>query len=314
MPHDAGDVKSLQAPRLGGQVVLLNSHTRLEGIEVSGGTGHGVQAQDATDVVVQRCILHHNEEGGITFRDVENGIARNNIVWHNGHGIRNGGLKHGLVVNNDVGYSGADGVLVAWKSEDVEVRGNYIHDHLLWDHPDGLQAYRDVTDLRILDNLITSSGQSVMMEEAIGGTMAGNTFVGSAAVMAIFGPRQHPRLEHPQQHLLPLGLQRPEPHRPRLRHPRKHLRHRPAKRRLRGEGRTKIHRRPQPHMERRPVPPGHCGHRQGPGQEHRRRPGGDRPGRRVRERRPPLPQRPRRNRRARQQEDRAAYSRHATYT
>jgi hypothetical protein len=62
-----------------------------------------------------------------------------------------------------------------------------VHHHLLWGHPDNMQVYRGVTNVRFQDNLLLAAGQSLMMEETRDGEFTGNMVVGSGAIMLIFG-------------------------------------------------------------------------------------------------------------------------------
>ena len=69
----------------------------------------------------------------------------------------------------------------------VTIRRNYIHHHLLSGHPDNIQMYRGVKDVKLIENLAIGGGQSLMTEEVDGGELTGNVFVSSAANMILFG-------------------------------------------------------------------------------------------------------------------------------
>jgi hypothetical protein len=91
------------------------------------------------------------------------------------------------VEENEIGHNSIDGVVVSWESSDITVERNYIHHHLLWAHPDNMQLYREVKDIRILDNLFLAGGESIMMSQTSDGLIKGNMIVGCVAYSLIFG-------------------------------------------------------------------------------------------------------------------------------
>jgi len=189
MPHAETDLARVEAPKLDGALIHMRnrSHLRIEGIEVTGSRRFGIEAYTANDVIVRQCVVHHNANTGISLREATDCTVAGNIVWHNEYGISVGYSQGVLVEENDVGHNGVDGILVTWKSDDVTVRRNFAHDHLLWGHPDNMQVYRGVTNVRFEDNLLLCAGQSVMMEETSAGRFNGNMVVGSGAYMLIMG-------------------------------------------------------------------------------------------------------------------------------
>lgn len=167
-------------------VVRKADHVRIEGLEVVAGQT-GIEVSGCRDVEIRGCIAYHNVRSGISLREVHGGRVAACAAWYNSAGI-GVSFSSGVTVEQcDVGANHVDGVLVTWKSDDVTVRRNYMHHHLRWGHPDNMQVYRDVTNLRILENLFLAGGQALMTEETRDGVLAGNTLVGSDAVMAIFG-------------------------------------------------------------------------------------------------------------------------------
>lgn len=189
-PLEGGKPHDIEArPSQGGSLINVRNaqSVRLEGLEVCGSPRMGIEVQGGRDISVRRCIVHHCASDGISLRDVRDSTATENIVWHNGSGISVSFAQGVVVERNDVGYNLVDGILVTWQSSDVTVRRNYVHHHLLYGHPDNMQVYRGVTNVRFLENLLLAGGQSLMMEETTQGEFAGNMLAGSGAVMLIFG-------------------------------------------------------------------------------------------------------------------------------
>jgi len=188
-PRAEDDLARVEAPHGRGSLVLARnaSHVRIEGLELVGAQRDGIEVSRAADVVIRRCVAYRNGRGGITLRDAEDSVVTQNIVWRNGHGISVSYSTRVTIEQNDVGYNEVDGLLVTWKSNDIAVRQNYSHHHLLWGHPDNLQVYRGVSDVRFQENLFLAGGQSVMTEETRDGVFEGNMIVGCGANMLIFG-------------------------------------------------------------------------------------------------------------------------------
>jgi len=189
MPHDPADLQKVECPKLDRGLVHVRGagHIRIEGLEVTGGQRFGIEVHDAQDVIVRRCTAHNNGYMGISLREAKDCLVEQNLVRLNEYGI-SVGFSNGVTVrHNDVGYNGVDGILVTWKSDNVAVRRNFVHHHLLWGHPDNLQVYRGVTNVTFEENLLLSAGQSVMMEETSAGRFVGNMVVGCGAYMLIMG-------------------------------------------------------------------------------------------------------------------------------
>ena len=190
-PAKPADLDRIQAPREPRRAVLVADakHVRIEGLEVVAAAKYGIEVHGCDDVTVSGCVVHDNGSMGISLRDCRNVTVRRNIAWRNYCGVTLHGVSGAVVEENDIGHNGMDGLIVAWKSADVTVRRNYVHHHLLWGHPDNIQLYRGVKNIRFEDNLLLAGGQSVMMEEAAGGVFKGNMIVGSGAYSVIFGHR-----------------------------------------------------------------------------------------------------------------------------
>jgi len=187
-PARPEDLERTEAVPEEGSVIVVRQadHVRIEGLEVVAGR-MGIEVHGCRDTEVRRCLAYHNAGNGISMREVRGGRIAACVAWYNSAGV-SVSYSSGVVVEHcDVGYNHVDGVLVTWKSDDVTVRRNYMHHHLRWGHPDNMQVYRGVTNLRITENLLLAGGQALMTEETQDGVLAGNTIVGSGAVMVIFG-------------------------------------------------------------------------------------------------------------------------------
>ena len=188
-PADEMDLARVSAPKEIRRVVLVAEpgHVRLEGLEVAAAATDGIYVGKCDDVVVAGCIARDNGRSGIGIRDARNVTVRRCLAVRNYCGVTLHTVRGALVEENEIARNGMDGLIISWKSDDVTVRRNYIHHHLLWGHPDNMQMYRGVTNVRLIDNLLLAGGQAIMTEETSGGLLQGNMIVGSGAVAVIFG-------------------------------------------------------------------------------------------------------------------------------
>jgi len=188
-PVAAADLARIVAPRESRQVVSVYStaHVKLEGLEIAGAAANGIAINRSKNVTIDKCIVHNNGGGGIAMRDCTDVAVSRCIVQHNYTGMSLHTMTRTTVEQCDVGYNRMDGLIVSWNTADVTVRNNYLHHHLLWGHPDNLQLYRDVKNVRFIDNLLLAGGQSIMMEQVEGGLLKGNMIVGCGAYSVIFG-------------------------------------------------------------------------------------------------------------------------------
>ncbi|GAB6165798.1 hypothetical protein JCM19992_17980 [Thermostilla marina] len=159
----------------------------LEGIGVYGAPRDGVEVMEGERVVVRRCGAWECGRTGISLRAVKQCSVEGCTAWWNGAGISISYSDDVAIRHCDAGYNDVDGLLVTWKSRNVDVVENCSHHHLRWGHPDNVQLYRDVEKVRFERNLFLAGGQTIMMEEARDLTFEGNAFVGCAANMLIFG-------------------------------------------------------------------------------------------------------------------------------
>jgi len=159
----------------GGQVVGINDSYGMG----SSGTGH--------NVTVANCTVHDNEFCGVQVRSGSDVTIRNCLIFANGYGLSTSYSSNITFKNNEVHSNTVDGVLAGWNANHVRIEGNYVHDHVLWGHPDNAQFYRDPTNITFLDNVMINAGQGVMMEEVVGIDFVNNIIVGTHAYMLIIG-------------------------------------------------------------------------------------------------------------------------------
>ncbi|MDY6933311.1 MAG: right-handed parallel beta-helix repeat-containing protein [Spirochaetota bacterium] len=188
-PQNKKDLSAVEAPKITGQVVSIYkaNHLRLWGLEICGGVGNGLEISNAKDVEIKSCIFHNNGFRGIFVRESNNICIMNNVSWWNRFGISITYANDVVIEMNDIGFNSDDGLRVSWKSENIIVKHNYMHDHLLWGHPDNIQVFRGVRNIKFIKNLILTGGQSIMLEETTNGELRGNMIIGSNANMLIFG-------------------------------------------------------------------------------------------------------------------------------
>ena len=191
-PGKAADIDEVFIPFETRRVVgvIKQKHVRIIGLDVIGSDarGKGIDVLDSEDVEVKFCRTYLNNSFGINFRNAKNCKARNNLSFYN----ENTGMVFHTstkmtVEENEIAWNGIDGLVISWNSSDFDVRRNYIHDHLLWGHPDNMQMYRNVENIRVVDNLLLAGGQTIMIEQAKNLLFQGNMFVGCVANMLIFG-------------------------------------------------------------------------------------------------------------------------------
>ncbi|MFW6155297.1 MAG: right-handed parallel beta-helix repeat-containing protein, partial [Planctomycetota bacterium] len=164
------------------------SHWIIDGLEIRHSDNHGVGswAAGAHHITVRNCMIHHNGGTGIYGRCNHYGHYYRNYVGHNSTGISNGdNASNTLIEENEVDTNTHDGVIV--NLNNVVLRRNYIHGHMMWGHADNVQTYGDVDDLLFEDNFIFNAGQSIMMAETDGVTYRNNAIVGCHAYMVIAG-------------------------------------------------------------------------------------------------------------------------------
>ncbi|MCM8832314.1 MAG: right-handed parallel beta-helix repeat-containing protein [Candidatus Omnitrophica bacterium] len=159
----------------------------IEGIEICGGETYGIYINKSENLKIKNCIVYNNKHVGIYITQSKNVSIEKNIVVFNGNGVSIGSSKNIEVLNNEIAFNNNDGLIVSWNSEDINVIGNYIHHHILFGHPDNIQTYRNVKNLKIENNLLLCGGQSIMMEETYNTELKNNLIIGAGACSIIFG-------------------------------------------------------------------------------------------------------------------------------
>jgi hypothetical protein len=188
-PVTSSDLKSVEVPRETRSILHVDrvKHVRIAGLEVAAGARNGLEVTRSEDVDIERCIVYNHGGRGVQFRDVNDITVRRSIVLRNEYGVVLIESKGIVVEENEIGYNDVDGLIISWKTSDVTVRRNYIHHHLLWGHPDNIQLYQGVTNVRLIDNLLLGAGQGIMMQETSDGLIQGNMIIGCMAIPVIFG-------------------------------------------------------------------------------------------------------------------------------
>ncbi|MEI7730780.1 MAG: right-handed parallel beta-helix repeat-containing protein [Verrucomicrobiota bacterium] len=203
-PAAVADLERTQYRRAAQRLLLVSgreghpaTQITVAGLEVCGSGGVGVEVTGASHVNIQGCIVHNNQRNGISVRRCEEIQLQNNIVVANANGVGVISSKNVLVQQNEIALNLVDGVDIAGnvsgkpdgepESQDITVRRNYIHHHLLLGHPDNLQTYRGVHRLVVEDNVLLWGGQGIMTEEIDGSTIRNSIIVGTAAIAVIFG-------------------------------------------------------------------------------------------------------------------------------
>ena len=180
-PHQARSILSVHGAKL----------VRISGLEVAASANNGIEVMRSEDVIISGCILHNHGFIGALLRDVNDVTIRRNIFLYNSYGLGLHTVSNSVIEENEIAYNTTDGLIVTYNTTNVDVRRNYLHHHLLWGHPDGIQTYIGVKNVRFIDNLLIGSGQSFMMADTSDGLLKGNMIIGSAAYSVVFGVENH---------------------------------------------------------------------------------------------------------------------------
>ena len=202
-PRNQEDLKHTQHRGSGQRLLLIGrsgtvvSNVCVEGLEVAGSPGKGIELNAVSQVHVSRCLLYHNRGNGLSVRRSSDVQITGNLVLANENGVGVVSSKNVLVQHNEIALNMVDGLTLAGnvsgkpqgepESYDLTVRRNYIHHHLLLGHPDNIQTYRGVHRVAFLDNALLWGGQGIMTEQTDGVTVSNCVVVGTAAVAVIMG-------------------------------------------------------------------------------------------------------------------------------
>ena len=204
-PVNSEDLAQTQTRRGKTNLIQGNgiSNVNVDGLEIGGAGGYGLSiGGGSSDVSVTDCVISGNGDFGLMMRGVVNAEIARNIVVNNASGIGVLSARNVNVEENEVAFNEVDGIIVAGdvsgrygkpganpadETRDVTLRRNYVHHHMLSAHPDNIQMYRGVHDVKLIENLTLGGGQSLMTEETDGGELTGNVFLSSDANMILFG-------------------------------------------------------------------------------------------------------------------------------
>ncbi len=205
--NNVADLAATQTRKMTGrQVFVSGGHDIvIRGLEITGNTGYGVDIEKsgttkANNVLVRDCVIHNNGSNGVWLRYATNITLSHNEVLANANGITMADVVGVLVDGNEVAYNGVDGIDLAGDvsgkqpgdagfdpSSNIIVSNNYIHHHLGYGHADGIQTYRWLTDVHILNNFILDNCQGIMTEEIDGVELGGNIIWNAAGFIVIMG-------------------------------------------------------------------------------------------------------------------------------
>jgi len=170
-----------------GSIVVRN-------LEISGGANMGINIFHAHGVTVESCIIHRNASYGVVFRVANNSVVRSNVIVANGNiGLAMSSTENGIIEGNEVCFNDNDAVRVVGGSgkepptKNVLVRRNYIHHHHFMGHPDSIQTWGGITDLRIHENVLLYAGQNLMTAENDDSELINNIGLFTGAYNVIFG-------------------------------------------------------------------------------------------------------------------------------
>jgi hypothetical protein len=188
-PADPADLERVEAPTAGHVVELAKvGHVTIDGLEICGSEGRGINVMAAHDLHITHCVIHHNQMGGLQSAQTQRIHVSRCVLWCNFNGLElNHDTSDAVAEENDIGYNVVDGIHCTEGSHDIVFRHNYIHDHYFLGHPDNIQVWGGVENLQFLDNVLLNGGQAFMMAEATNGVIEGNMIAGTAANMVIFG-------------------------------------------------------------------------------------------------------------------------------
>ncbi|MBC8096237.1 MAG: right-handed parallel beta-helix repeat-containing protein [Akkermansiaceae bacterium] len=161
------------------------SYVTLCGIEVSGVQGSGINFAAGSFNTVESCIVHHcridpetRAAFGIGFGGQSRSSIRRCISVKNSYGISVSGSSDCVLEENISGVNTVDAFLITWKSRRITLRKNYAFDNWAERHPDGLQTYRDVSELTLDSNVFLNVGQGWQCQETQTATVTNNIWAG----------------------------------------------------------------------------------------------------------------------------------------
>jgi parallel beta-helix repeat protein len=165
--------------------VSSRSYIAIDGFEVRHTTGYAqaVSVSGSDHITIRNCVANYNDYMGFSISDSDFVTLSNSISTLNGYGVAIGGSSDITVEECEISRGSVDGLVISYDSHRVYVRRNYIHDHVLYGHPDNLQFHHGVYDIWYEDNAIINSGQSCMMEAGYGIHFINNIIAASGGYM-----------------------------------------------------------------------------------------------------------------------------------
>lgn len=189
-PENEEDLKFTETTGNSERVMSLVNvkNVEIDGLEICGGNTYGLWIDGCENILIKNCIIYNNKHVGLSVNRSKNVTILKNTVLFNGNGVSVGASSSNVeVLNNEIAFNNNDGLIVSWGAENIKVKSNYIHHHILYGHPDNMQTYRNVKNLKIEDNLLVCGGQSIMMEETYDVELKNNIIMGAGAYSLIFG-------------------------------------------------------------------------------------------------------------------------------
>lgn len=168
------------------------SYWTFDGLEVRHCLHSGFYLNNSSSlgrITIQNCVSYYNDHSGIILLGSQNqyNVIRRNTLTRNRYGMVVDS-PYSIIEENDVGWNNEDGVRAF---DDMIVRNNYIHHHTSTNHPDGFQTYNTVggtvDNLTLENNLLLSSGQCFIAQQAVNPVFRNNIVIGSGAISVTFG-------------------------------------------------------------------------------------------------------------------------------
>jgi len=192
-PPDIAALDRAEAPRresvldLSGasHIVIRNLQTRQAAVSPSG-FGIGLQnagVADHEDFLIEGCSVYQNQRFGVSISGARKVTMKNCLVVDNSNGVVVSRSRDILIENNEIAWNHNDGLIFAWDLEDAVVRGNIIHHHSRFAHPDNFQTYRGVKNVLLDSNLIVASCQGAHTQQTVDLVARNNIFAGTSANM-----------------------------------------------------------------------------------------------------------------------------------
>lgn len=150
------------------------------------GFGIGFQNTGATTgarngVTIESCTVYQNQRFGVVLNGCNDTTLKNSLITDNSYGVTISKSRNVLVQNNEIAWNLNDGLIIAWDTEDAIVKGNVIHHHSRFAHPDNFQTYRGVKNVLLDSNVLVASGQGAHTQQTVDLTARNNIFAGASA-------------------------------------------------------------------------------------------------------------------------------------